>query len=201
MGQRLDLHQILLAMTSNVYFQPPTNVRLQYPCIVYHRDFADTKFADDEPYNHTKRYQIMFGNGGGTPVTGPFISDGNWHFVVITQENGPSDGVKRKFYVDGRLVASSTILNSVVLGGANKFVVGSSLASASNFIGEIDTVFVTDYVLGMFDITKLYTKSLVDHLPSPKNAGDHVQAMDDDHILVAFDTLDIADKVSLKVMA
>jgi len=46
-------------MTSNVYFQPPTNVRLQYPCIVYHRDFADTKFADDEPYNHTKRYQIM----------------------------------------------------------------------------------------------------------------------------------------------
>jgi len=45
-------------MTSNVYFQPPTNVRLQYPCIVYHRDFADTKFADDEPYNHTKRYQI-----------------------------------------------------------------------------------------------------------------------------------------------
>jgi len=59
MGQRLDLHQILLAMTSNVYFQPPTNVRLQYPCIVYHRDFADTKFADDEPYNHTKRYQIM----------------------------------------------------------------------------------------------------------------------------------------------
>jgi|SRR3954453_2295672 hypothetical protein len=59
MGQRPELHQILLAMTSNVYFQPPTNVRLQYPCIVYHRDFADTKFADDEPYNHTKRYQIM----------------------------------------------------------------------------------------------------------------------------------------------
>ena len=58
MGQRLELHQILLAMTSNVYFQPPTNVHLQYPCIVYHRDFADTKFADDEPYNHTKRYQI-----------------------------------------------------------------------------------------------------------------------------------------------
>jgi hypothetical protein len=59
MGQRLELHELLLAMTSNVYFQPPLNVNLQYPCIVYHRDFADTKFADDEPYNHTKRYQIM----------------------------------------------------------------------------------------------------------------------------------------------
>lgn len=58
MGQRLELHELLLAMTSNVYFQPPLNVNLQYPCIVYHRDFADTKFADDESYNHTKRYQI-----------------------------------------------------------------------------------------------------------------------------------------------
>lgn len=58
MGQRLELHDILLAMTEFVYFQPPTNVRLQYPCIVYHRDFADTKFADDGPYNHTKRYMI-----------------------------------------------------------------------------------------------------------------------------------------------
>lgn len=58
MGQRLDLHQILLAITPSVYFQPPTNVKLEYPCIVYHRDFADTKFADDYPYNHTKRYMI-----------------------------------------------------------------------------------------------------------------------------------------------
>ena len=59
MGQRLTLHQILETIAPNVYFQPPTNVRLAYPCIVYHRDFADTKFADDEPYNHTKRYMII----------------------------------------------------------------------------------------------------------------------------------------------
>jgi hypothetical protein len=59
MGLRLDLHQILQAITANVYFQPPTNVQLEYPCIVYRRDFADTKFADDAPYNYTKRYMIM----------------------------------------------------------------------------------------------------------------------------------------------
>jgi hypothetical protein len=58
MGQRLQLHQLLESFTPNVYFQPPTNVKLEYPCIVYKRDFADTKFADDVPYNHTKRYQI-----------------------------------------------------------------------------------------------------------------------------------------------
>jgi len=144
---------------------------------------------------------ITFAQGAGTPVTGPFISDGQWHFVVVVEENSPVEGLKRKFYVDGRLVASSTALSSISLGGANKFVIGSSLASASNFIGEIDTVFVTDAALMMTDINKLYIKSLYDHLPSPKNAGDHVQGMADDMLLVNFDTLRIEDKVSLKVMA
>jgi len=59
MGLRLDLHQILETFTPNVYFQPPNNVELKYPCIIYKRDFADTKFADDIPYNHRLRYQIM----------------------------------------------------------------------------------------------------------------------------------------------
>jgi hypothetical protein len=61
MGQerRLELHQILLTFTENVYFQPPNNVELTYPCIIYKRDYAETKFADDIPYNHRLRYQIM----------------------------------------------------------------------------------------------------------------------------------------------
>jgi len=59
MGLRLDLHQILETFTPNVYFQPPNNIELNYPCIIYKRDFADTKFADDIPYNHRLRYQIM----------------------------------------------------------------------------------------------------------------------------------------------
>jgi hypothetical protein len=58
MGQRQELHQLLKTFTDNVYFQPPENVKLEYPCIVYHRDFADTKFADDQPYAHKKRYMI-----------------------------------------------------------------------------------------------------------------------------------------------
>ena len=58
MAPRLQLHQLLETFTQNVYFQPPTNVQLKYPCIVYTRDFADTKFADDIPYDYTKRYMI-----------------------------------------------------------------------------------------------------------------------------------------------
>jgi hypothetical protein len=58
-GQRLQLHQLLKTFTENVYFQPPTNTQLKYPCIIYKRDFADVKFADDNPYHLTIRYMVM----------------------------------------------------------------------------------------------------------------------------------------------
>ena len=58
MGQRLDLQRILENITSNVYFQPPTNVQLQYPCIIYKRDFAESQFADNLPYAYERRYMI-----------------------------------------------------------------------------------------------------------------------------------------------
>lgn len=41
-----------------VYFQPPPNVTMQYPCIVYGRDMGDTRFADNVPYRYLQRYQI-----------------------------------------------------------------------------------------------------------------------------------------------
>lgn len=60
MGQRLALHQILKAAlgTSNVYFQPPETVTMQYPCIVYSRDNAKSQFADGIPYLYKKSYQV-----------------------------------------------------------------------------------------------------------------------------------------------
>jgi hypothetical protein len=44
---------------AEVYFQPPSNVVMQYPCIVYKRDSARTLFAGNSPYRYTKRYQVM----------------------------------------------------------------------------------------------------------------------------------------------
>lgn len=58
MAPRQQLHQLLETFTEHVYFQPPTNITLQYPCIIYKRDFADTQFADGKPYNHMLRYAI-----------------------------------------------------------------------------------------------------------------------------------------------
>jgi len=59
MAPRLKLHQLLEAFADNVYFQPPENVNLKYPCIIYERNYADTKFADDNPYTHVLRYMIV----------------------------------------------------------------------------------------------------------------------------------------------
>jgi hypothetical protein len=61
MAQRLELQDLLVNVlgSSNVYFQPPPTVKMQYPCIVYHRDSADTIFADNKPYKYDKRYQII----------------------------------------------------------------------------------------------------------------------------------------------
>jgi hypothetical protein len=44
--------------SDHVYFQPPSNVQMQYPCIVYQRDSARTEFAGNKPYNYTQRYQL-----------------------------------------------------------------------------------------------------------------------------------------------
>lgn len=60
MGTRLEL-QTLLEQTlgsRNVYFQPPETLKISYPCIIYTRDYAVTKFADNNPYTHTKRYSV-----------------------------------------------------------------------------------------------------------------------------------------------
>ena len=58
MAPRLQLHDILETFVDNVYFQPPENIKLVYPCIIYKRDFAETEFANNVPYKHQLRYMI-----------------------------------------------------------------------------------------------------------------------------------------------
>lgn len=60
MGQRLDLQAILVGIleTDQVYFQPPPTVTMEYPCIVYRRDYEIIRYADGKPYSHKKRYQV-----------------------------------------------------------------------------------------------------------------------------------------------
>ena len=60
MASRLDLQDKLeeLNENRNVYFQPPSNIQMNYPAIKYEIDRIDTKFADDSSYIRNKRYTI-----------------------------------------------------------------------------------------------------------------------------------------------
>lgn len=58
MAPRLDLQTLLESITEHVYFQPPSNITMQYPCIVYKRNDDEAKFADNRRYLHTKRYEV-----------------------------------------------------------------------------------------------------------------------------------------------
>lgn len=59
-SNRLKLHEELVEIlgTRNVYFQPPENVKMKYPCIVYDKENIDTNFADDKPYKNRVRYSV-----------------------------------------------------------------------------------------------------------------------------------------------
>jgi hypothetical protein len=60
MGTRLELQTLLEDLQDgvNVYFQPPQNITMTYPAIVYNRDYLTTEFADNLPYSNMIRYQI-----------------------------------------------------------------------------------------------------------------------------------------------
>ena len=61
MGRRVQLHQLLKTTinSENVYFQPPPNLQLKFPCVIYKRALGDTKFADNKPYNHQVGYLLQ----------------------------------------------------------------------------------------------------------------------------------------------
>lgn len=61
MGSRLELHAELkkISGVKKVYFQAPSDDKLQYPCIVYALDDVDLKQADDLNYLTTKKYSLQ----------------------------------------------------------------------------------------------------------------------------------------------
>ena len=57
---RLDLQAYLKTITANVYFQPPENLKLIYPCIVYSRIRIDGAFANNNVYKLDHGYQLTY---------------------------------------------------------------------------------------------------------------------------------------------
>lgn len=61
MGSRLELHEILCEAlgSRNVYFQPPANVQMKYPAIVYSRNSIRNSFASNSVYKQDRSYEIV----------------------------------------------------------------------------------------------------------------------------------------------
>ena len=57
---RLDLQDLLIEIldSDSVYFQPPSNVQMNYPAIVYQRERIVPVWAADKPYKLDNRYQV-----------------------------------------------------------------------------------------------------------------------------------------------
>lgn len=62
MAPRVDLQRKLerLLGSTNVYFQPPDDTKLKYPCIIYNLDGAESDHADNQDYRVKKFYQVTY---------------------------------------------------------------------------------------------------------------------------------------------
>ena len=59
-NNRIKLQNILeeILGSRNVYFQPPENIKMKYPAIVYTRSDIKKTYADNEVYKQDNVYQI-----------------------------------------------------------------------------------------------------------------------------------------------
>lgn len=62
--QRLDVHNIILKAVEKtgerykVYYNPVSNIKLEYPCIIYRRKGIHQRHADDIRYHTHTSYQL-----------------------------------------------------------------------------------------------------------------------------------------------
>lgn len=62
MRDRLELQAYLeqILGSRRVYFQPPENLKMEYPCIRYKLKNIDVEHADDMPYLKHKSYELIY---------------------------------------------------------------------------------------------------------------------------------------------
>ena len=58
MGTRLELQKELESICERVYFQPPSTVRMTYPCIVYNLSDVEKNNANNQAYIKTRAYSV-----------------------------------------------------------------------------------------------------------------------------------------------
>lgn len=58
MNNRIDLDDIFRKICNNVYYQPPGNLNMKYPAIVYARSKINNNFANNKVYMQSHGYLV-----------------------------------------------------------------------------------------------------------------------------------------------
>ena len=89
MASRIDLQTKLeeLLELRHVYYQPPENIKMEYPAIRYSKKKPDTKHANNKVYMKTNCYEIIvISRKPDDPVIGKIeelpMCEWNNHYVV-----------------------------------------------------------------------------------------------------------------------
>lgn len=101
MKTRLTLHQTLIDIlgSSNVYYNPPETIKMQFPCIVYSLDYIEPIHANNQPYIDWTTYKIIVVSKipdhpatrqimqlPMTRFSTRYVRDGLYHDVVILKQ-------------------------------------------------------------------------------------------------------------------
>ena len=62
MNRRLELQAKLESILgeAHVYFQPPTSVKISYPCFVYRIGSGDAMYANNKTYRYVNSYEVLY---------------------------------------------------------------------------------------------------------------------------------------------
>jgi len=96
-AKRLELHELLVSIlgSRNVYFQPPENVKINYPAIIYSRVKINNKYANNLVYNQQCVYQIVVVDKDPDSIISESISK----ILTISHENNfTKDGLHHDVY-------------------------------------------------------------------------------------------------------
>lgn len=58
MNRRVELQSLLETLTKNVYYQPPSNMQINYPAIIYTRRDVEKYRANNKTYKNIPSYSV-----------------------------------------------------------------------------------------------------------------------------------------------
>lgn len=97
MASRLELQSKLeeLMGNRNVYYDPPTNIRMEYDAIRYSLDAIESRFANDNRYRNLKKYNVIVISRDPDPeivdkildlpytsLGRPYVTDNLYHYPI-----------------------------------------------------------------------------------------------------------------------